>query len=110
MLKIMESPESREFYGPNRAGVEGATPLLPRGAGRVVMGSDKAIEQVAVLAGVREYAEGFSVELWRTTRGRLTVRAYNEDSHNYTDIDLFDLLQSLSGSGMGVSIDLSGSP
>ncbi len=46
------------------------------------------------LAGVREYAEGYGVELVRqdATGGRLSIRARNEGGNNETLIDLWDLV------------------
>lgn len=49
---------------------------------------------VGKMDGVREYAEGYPVELRRDDRnGRLVVRALNEGGYNLTDVDLLDLLQ-----------------
>lgn len=50
--------------------------------------------------GVREYAEGFPVELVLDgeTR-RLAIRALNEGGHNVTLIDVFDLLGWLGKNG-----------
>jgi hypothetical protein len=45
---------------------------------------------------VREYAEGFPVELAINESGRLVVRAYNEAGHNGVELDLYDLLQAIS--------------
>lgn len=57
----------------------------------------------AQLQGVREYAEGYGVELVETNgyyqengeyrdAGRLAVRAFNEAGHNFTEVDLLDLI------------------
>lgn len=49
--------------------------------------------KIREMQGVREYAEGFPVELWRdATTGRLTIMAFNEGKCNSVDIDLEDLL------------------
>ena len=56
--------------------------------------------RLAVLPDVSEYMEGFPVELWNTDTGRVVVRAYNECTYNYTDIDLGDLLACLSGESL----------
>jgi hypothetical protein len=54
---------------------------------------DEPRQLECVLEGVREYAEGYPVELRRNTRtGRLLVTAYNEGHHNSTEIDLLDLI------------------
>lgn len=50
------------------------------------------ITKVATLPSVREYTEGEPVELWVGTNGRVVLRAWNECRNNYTDVDLFDLL------------------
>lgn len=51
---------------------------------------------VHTLIGVREYEEGYPVELIRDmTNGRLTIAAYNEGHNRVTRIDLLDLLDSL---------------
>lgn len=42
---------------------------------------------------VREYTEGEKVELWLGKSGRPVIRAFNECGNNYTDTDLFDLLE-----------------
>ena len=42
--------------------------------------------------GVRGGEPGFAVELWRTEKGRLVVRAYNEAGYACTDVDLWDIL------------------
>ena len=55
----------------------------------------QAGEIVARLDGVREYAEGYPVEI-RRYNGRLTIRAYNEAGCNYTEVDLWDLIGRLS--------------
>lgn len=46
------------------------------------------------LVGVKEYAEGYDVELVRQaiTGGRLSVRARNEGGNNETLVDLWDLI------------------
>jgi hypothetical protein len=60
-----------------------------------------ARETVITMEGVREYAEGYDVELVvagdRTYEGdpepgRVVIRAYNEAKHNSTWIDLEQLL------------------
>ncbi len=64
---------------------------------------DRPAFKLATLSGVREYAEGWDVELWRTRAGRLIVRSYNEGHNAYTDVDLLDLLAGLSSAkGDGV--------
>lgn len=52
-------------------------------------------EQVGIpLTGVKEYAEGFDVELVRgpLTGGRFAIRALNEAGCNETIVDLWDLV------------------
>lgn len=55
------------------------------------------------MRGVREYAEGYEVQLVETDglyvsrgerrdAGRLAVRAINEAGHNWTEVDLLDLI------------------
>ena len=48
--------------------------------------------KIATLSGVREYSEGYPVEVWLREDGRVVVRAFNECGNNRTDIDLLDLL------------------
>lgn len=47
------------------------------------------------LDGVREYGEGYAVELAVTpeTNGRVCVRAFNEGHNGITLVDLLDLLE-----------------
>jgi len=46
-----------------------------------------------VMGGVREHAEGFTVELAaEKVGGRLVVKAANEGGFNHTEVDLLDLL------------------
>ncbi len=46
-----------------------------------------------VMKGVREYCEGYPVELIRDGgTGRWVIRAYNEGGNNVTKVDLFDLV------------------
>jgi hypothetical protein len=47
---------------------------------------------LAVLAGVKEHAEGYPVELRLASNGRIVIRAYNECGNNHTDVDLHDLV------------------
>ena len=47
--------------------------------------------KIAVLETVRELTEGEPLEIWSRS-GRIVVRAFNECGHNYTEIDLMDLL------------------
>ena len=51
--------------------------------------------KLATLSRVREYCEHEPVELWLSSTGRITIRAWNECGNNYTDIDLIDLLVAL---------------
>jgi hypothetical protein len=69
---------------------------------------DRPATLVAVLNGVREYAEGLDVELWRNQRGRLIVRAYNECGNAYTNVDLLDLISRLARDGVGGIVDCAG--
>lgn len=48
--------------------------------------------KVASLPNVREWAEGLPVEVWVNRAGRLVLKALNEDGHNTTEIDVFDLI------------------
>lgn len=61
---------------------------------RIVDGQAGAIieTQIATLPTVREWVEEMPVELWVNRGGRLVLRAYNEDGHNSTEVDVFDLL------------------
>lgn len=52
--------------------------------------------KVCDMEGVREYGERATVELWRGETGRLVLRAYNECGNNYTEIDLWDVMDWLS--------------
>lgn len=64
------------------------------GLGRIVSsGVDR--EMFGPMDGVREHSEGsYPVELYREPdNGRLVVRAWNECGNNYTDVDLFDLIE-----------------
>ncbi len=54
------------------------------------MGPDDV--KLATLGGVVEHNEGLPVEIWINAIGRVTVRAHNECGNNYTDVDLFQLL------------------
>lgn len=63
-------------------------------------------DKTTTMTGVREYAEGYDVELVelpmtatfgspvsaRPGGGRLVVRAWNEGHYNLTEIDLLDLV------------------
>lgn len=61
---------------------------------RIVDGQAGAIieSKIATLPDVREWNEEMPVELWLNRANRLVLRAYNEDGHNSTEIDVFDLL------------------
>lgn len=48
--------------------------------------------QIASLPDVREWNEHLPVELWVNRANRLVLRAYNEDGHNSTEVDVVDLL------------------
>lgn len=50
-------------------------------------------QRIAAVREIREYGEGMPVELWMNTNGRLEIRAFNEDGHNYTATDLCDILK-----------------
>ncbi len=48
-------------------------------------------QKVADMPGVREYAEGFPVELWRhKVTGRLVICAENQGGHDGTFVDAED--------------------
>jgi hypothetical protein len=49
--------------------------------------------KICDMAGVREYSEGFPVELWREDTGRLTIIARNQDGFDCTSIDFSDLVR-----------------
>jgi hypothetical protein len=50
--------------------------------------------KICDMEGVREYGEGYPVELWRDdVSGRLVIRAFNEGHHNDVVIDLWDILE-----------------
>ncbi len=72
---------------------------------RIIDGQGAPLEtQLTTLPDVREWVEGMPVELWVNRANRLVLRAYNEDGHNSTEIDVFDLLAWLkSGNGLAVS-------
>ena len=71
--------------------------LTERKPNETVSGTGRREEMIATLEGVREYAEGFPVELWRDGKnGRLVIRAWNEAQCNCTDVDLWDLMDWLS--------------
>jgi hypothetical protein len=44
------------------------------------------------MTGVREYAEEYPVELREVEEGRLVIQAWNESRHNFTQVDLLDLI------------------
>jgi hypothetical protein len=49
--------------------------------------------KICNMEGVREYGEGYPVELWRDeVSGRLVNRAFNEGHNNDVVIDLWDIL------------------
>lgn len=53
--------------------------------------------KIATLTGVREYAEGYSVELrLEPETGRPVIVAWNEGHNNLTQVDLGDLVTWLS--------------
>lgn len=45
------------------------------------------------MEGVREYGEGYVVELHEEENGRLAIFALNEGGYNVTSVDLIDLIQ-----------------
>lgn len=45
-----------------------------------------------IMDGVREYAEGYEVQLEQTKEGRFVVVARNEGGYNCTEVDLTDLI------------------
>jgi len=49
--------------------------------------------KITSLLSVREWCEGEPVELWLNRSGRLVLRAFNECGNNFTDVDVFDLLE-----------------
>src|SRR5436190_903506 len=53
--------------------------------------------KISDMIGVREYAEGHTVELWRDfDSGRLVIRAYNQLKDDCVDVDLWDVIDWLS--------------
>ena len=51
------------------------------------------MSKICEMSRVREYMEGYAVELWvHDTTGRLVVVAENEGGNNGVYIDLLDLL------------------
>lgn len=56
------------------------------------MSNRKLSVKVATMGSVREHTEGFPVELWVNSYGRVVVRSFNECMNNHTDVDLGDLL------------------
>lgn len=52
----------------------------------------RALETKIASLPVREWVEGLPVEIWVNRGGKVVLRAYNEDGHNSTEIDVFDLL------------------
>jgi hypothetical protein len=70
------------------------------GAWQVIMA------KICDMEGVREYSEGFPVELWRDDAERLTIIARNQDGFDCTSIDFLDLVSWLQrGSGKLLSKD-----
>jgi len=61
------------------------------------------LTKLATLENVVELNEGYPVELWLTEAGRVVIRAWNECQNNYTDVDLFQFLAALDGSGDALS-------
>lgn len=58
-----------------------------------VTGRCTKMAKISEMVGVREYAEGFPVALWRDEEtGRLVVVAENEGGNNSTAVDLLDLI------------------
>lgn len=57
------------------------------------MSDDRPEIKIATLPGVREYTEGAPVELWFNEDGRVVIRAWNECHNNYTEVDLFDIVE-----------------
>lgn len=52
------------------------------------------MSKIRDMAGVREYAEEYTVELWSDDdNGRLVVRAQNQGGHDCTHVDLVDLIK-----------------
>jgi hypothetical protein len=46
------------------------------------------------MSGVREYCDGYPVELRRDLKnGRLLITAWNEGHNNMTQVDLWDLIE-----------------
>ena len=56
--------------------------------------------KVAVLSDVHELNEGNPVELWVLENARAVVRCMNECGNNYTDLDLFELLEWAKSNGI----------
>jgi hypothetical protein len=55
---------------------------------------EEPMPKIAVMEGVREYGEDYPVELWRNDKtGRLVIRAFNEGNNNFTEVDLWDLIE-----------------
>jgi hypothetical protein len=49
--------------------------------------------KICEMKGVREFSDGYPVELWRHERtGRLVIRAYSECGNAIVDVDLWDLI------------------
>lgn len=49
---------------------------------------------ISKMDGVREYAEGFPVELvWNDELGRAVIVGINQDGYDGVEIDLLDLVQ-----------------
>src|SRR6476661_5571493 len=73
-------------------------------------GAPESEVKICDMAGVREHAEGLTVELWRIGEsGRLVIRAYNECGNNITEVDLWDLMDWLQ-TGFGKTLLEASSP
>jgi hypothetical protein len=57
------------------------------------MSKQKDVEFLCEMTGVREYGEGYTVDLIRNQAvNRLVIRAHNECNCNTTEVDLLDLM------------------
>ncbi len=60
------------------------------------IGGDEGVmskSKIAVMGGVREYAECMPVELWVTETGAIVIRSYNEGGNNFTEVDVADVIK-----------------
>jgi hypothetical protein len=56
--------------------------------------SGRTVTEICVMEGVREHDEEFPLEFHRHSEtGRIVIRCRNECGNNYTDLDLWDVIE-----------------